>query len=207
MPLYDIINWQTNGGGSIRFQIVGTFDGSAPQGEQLKIHEKSIQWAGRRIEVSFRNKRNESLLSILTHSSCVQVPVSLCTPACPPGTRQATRPGQPICCFDCLPCAEGEFSNISGKHCVDLQCIVYILYCLEILLMPCVVSTRCYRVHQVSTVLLAKQRKNRLRCWHRGVPLLPRNYGHHSHFSISLWSCRGNRDHSDILRLSKHAHS
>ncbi|XP_057203730.1 extracellular calcium-sensing receptor [Triplophysa rosa] len=92
VPLYDIINWQTSGGGAIGFQIVGTFDGSAPQGEQLKIDEKSIQWAG----------------------GHVKVPVSLCTPPCPPGTRQATRPGQPICCFDCLPCAEGEFSNISG---------------------------------------------------------------------------------------------
>lgn len=53
MPLYDIINWQTKGGSAIRFQIVGTFDGSAPKGKQLKIDEKSIQWAGGHVQVSF----------------------------------------------------------------------------------------------------------------------------------------------------------
>uniref|UniRef100_A0A8C1K3S8 Olfactory receptor C family, u1 n=1 Tax=Cyprinus carpio TaxID=7962 RepID=A0A8C1K3S8_CYPCA len=92
VPLYDIINWQKNDRGTIWFQMVGTYDGSAPHGQQLKIDEGLIQWAGG------HNK----------------VPVSLCTPPCPPGTRQATRPGQPVCCFDCLPCAEGEISNISG---------------------------------------------------------------------------------------------
>ncbi|KAK2894875.1 hypothetical protein QQF64_012142 [Cirrhinus molitorella] len=92
VPLYDIINWQKNDRGTIQFQMVGTYDGSAPHGQQLKIDEGLIQWAGGHTEV----------------------PVSLCTPPCPPGTRQATRLGQPVCCFDCLPCAEGEISNISG---------------------------------------------------------------------------------------------
>ncbi|CAL8373975.1 unnamed protein product [Gadus morhua 'NCC'] len=40
-----------------------------------------------------------------------EVPVSLCSDPCPPGSRQARRPGEPQCCFDCLPCAEGEISN------------------------------------------------------------------------------------------------
>ncbi|XP_016378169.1 olfactory receptor CU1 [Sinocyclocheilus rhinocerous] len=92
VPLYDIINWQKNDRGTIRFQMVGTYDGSAPHGQPLKIDEGLIQWAGGHTEV----------------------PVSLCTPPCPPGSRQTTRPGQPVCCFDCLPCAEGEISNISG---------------------------------------------------------------------------------------------
>ncbi|KAM9481480.1 extracellular calcium-sensing receptor-like [Clarias gariepinus] len=50
-----------------------------------------------------------------------QVPVSVCTVECPPGTRKAVRQGVPVCCFDCLPCAEGEFSNDTGSlechHC------------------------------------------------------------------------------------------
>lgn len=45
----------------------------------------------------------------------IQVPVSQCTAPCPPGSRQARRPGEPHCCFDCLPCAEGEISNQSGR--------------------------------------------------------------------------------------------
>ncbi|NP_001076368.1 olfactory receptor CU1 precursor [Danio rerio] len=92
VPLYDIINWQKNARGTINFQLVGTYDGSAPHGQQLKIEEGLIRWTGGQ----------------------TKVPVSLCSPPCPPGTRQATRPGQPVCCFDCLPCAEGEISNISG---------------------------------------------------------------------------------------------
>ncbi|XP_007231623.3 extracellular calcium-sensing receptor [Astyanax mexicanus] len=102
VPLYDMINWQRNGRGGIRFQTVGGYDGSAPLGQQLIMDRNSIEWTGRQS----------------------QVPVSLCTSSCPPGTRKATRPGQPVCCFDCLPCAEGEFSNTSGAtECI--RCPVY----------------------------------------------------------------------------------
>ncbi|XP_052438252.1 extracellular calcium-sensing receptor-like [Carassius gibelio] len=40
-----------------------------------------------------------------------QVPVSVCSDSCPPGTRKAVQKGKPVCCYDCINCAEGEISN------------------------------------------------------------------------------------------------
>uniref|UniRef100_A0A3B4E4M8 G-protein coupled receptors family 3 profile domain-containing protein n=1 Tax=Pygocentrus nattereri TaxID=42514 RepID=A0A3B4E4M8_PYGNA len=38
-------------------------------------------------------------------------PVSVCTYSCAPGFRKATRRGEPLCCFDCVPCDNGKISN------------------------------------------------------------------------------------------------
>ncbi|XP_008303660.1 extracellular calcium-sensing receptor-like, partial [Stegastes partitus] len=40
-----------------------------------------------------------------------QPPRSVCSESCPPGTRMARKNGQPVCCFDCVPCSERKFSN------------------------------------------------------------------------------------------------
>ncbi|XP_070827142.1 extracellular calcium-sensing receptor-like [Chaetodon trifascialis] len=93
VPLYDIINWQKDSKGQIRFVKVGSYDGSAPLKQQLQMEKNTIVWT-----------KGQS-----------QVPVSQCTAPCPPGSRQARRPGEPHCCFDCLPCAEGEISNQTGS--------------------------------------------------------------------------------------------
>ncbi|XP_041120482.1 extracellular calcium-sensing receptor [Polyodon spathula] len=93
VPLYDIINWQKDANGVIKFEKVGGFDASAPSGEELVINEQTIVWNGDQ------------------H----QVPSSVCSESCLPGTRKATRTGEPICCFDCIQCAEGEISNATGS--------------------------------------------------------------------------------------------
>ncbi|KAJ3591113.1 hypothetical protein NHX12_009060 [Muraenolepis orangiensis] len=89
VPLYDIINWQKDNKGEIRFIKVGSYDGSVPMDHQLQLNQSKIVWTG----------------------GLSQVPVSLCSEPCSPGSRQARRPGESQCCFDCLPCAEGEISN------------------------------------------------------------------------------------------------
>uniref|UniRef100_A0A3Q3M333 G-protein coupled receptors family 3 profile domain-containing protein n=1 Tax=Mastacembelus armatus TaxID=205130 RepID=A0A3Q3M333_9TELE len=52
----------------------------------------------------------------------VTVPVSVCSEKCPPGTRKVLQKGKPVCCYDCIRCAEGEISNTTDSiTCVRCQ--------------------------------------------------------------------------------------
>ncbi|XP_037533470.1 extracellular calcium-sensing receptor-like [Nematolebias whitei] len=90
---YEIINWQPRENGYVDFVSVGLYDVSLPEDEQLNLQNKAFMWA---------------------HNS-KQVPVSVCSEKCPPGTRKVLRKGKPVCCYDCIRCAEGETSNITDS--------------------------------------------------------------------------------------------
>ncbi|XP_075891864.1 extracellular calcium-sensing receptor-like [Nelusetta ayraudi] len=90
---YEIINWQPKGNGAVDFVTVGLYDASLPSDRQLTLHNKSLIWA------------NNSL----------QVPVSVCSAKCLPGTHKVLQKGNPICCYDCIRCSEGEISNITDS--------------------------------------------------------------------------------------------
>uniref|UniRef100_A0A7N6FIV6 G-protein coupled receptors family 3 profile domain-containing protein n=1 Tax=Anabas testudineus TaxID=64144 RepID=A0A7N6FIV6_ANATE len=89
---YDIIHWQPIGNGVVDFVTVGLYDASLPADKQLSLQNKSLIWA----------------------QKSKQVPVSVCSEKCPPGTRKVLQKGKPVCCYDCIRCAEGEISNTTG---------------------------------------------------------------------------------------------
>ncbi|XP_078058375.1 extracellular calcium-sensing receptor-like [Mustelus asterias] len=94
---YDIMNWQMDADGSVKIVTVGLFDASAAPGQELLIDEDIVIWS----------------------NGQTKIPSSICSESCPPGTRKAARKGQPVCCFDCLQCAEGEMSNRTDSiHCL-----------------------------------------------------------------------------------------
>uniref|UniRef100_A0A8P4G726 G-protein coupled receptors family 3 profile domain-containing protein n=1 Tax=Dicentrarchus labrax TaxID=13489 RepID=A0A8P4G726_DICLA len=90
---YEIINWQPTENGIVDFVTVGLYDASLPADKQLTLQNKSLIWA----------------------QNSQQVPVSVCSEKCLPGTRKVLQKGKPICCYDCLRCAEGEISNITDS--------------------------------------------------------------------------------------------
>ncbi|XP_026851432.2 extracellular calcium-sensing receptor-like [Electrophorus electricus] len=89
---YEIINWQTSKD-ELVFVTVGLYDSTFSAHNRLAVNVASVLWA----------------------QNTNQVPISVCSENCPPGTRKAVQKGKPVCCFDCIPCAEGEISNITDS--------------------------------------------------------------------------------------------
>ncbi|XP_027136392.1 extracellular calcium-sensing receptor-like [Larimichthys crocea] len=89
---YELVNWQISESGSIEMVTVGHYDASLPVGQEFHIN-KNISWM----------------------DGGTQVPVSVCSDSCPPGTRKMLQKGKPICCYDCILCPEGEISNATDS--------------------------------------------------------------------------------------------
>ncbi|XP_029027485.3 extracellular calcium-sensing receptor-like [Betta splendens] len=95
---YEIINWQPTENGVVDFITVGLYDASLPADKQLSLQNMTLIWA-----------------QCSTH-----VPVSVCSEKCSPGTRKVLQKGKPVCCYDCIRCAEGEISNTTDSiNCVQ----------------------------------------------------------------------------------------
>ncbi|XP_069072135.1 extracellular calcium-sensing receptor-like [Pleurodeles waltl] len=87
--VYDIVNWHLQPDGNPRVVTVGRFNRRAPKGQRLIFYGTALHW-----------NTQES-----------EVPLSVCSKSCSTGYRKALQKGHPVCCFDCVPCAEGEVSN------------------------------------------------------------------------------------------------
>nr|XP_021328980.1 extracellular calcium-sensing receptor isoform X2 [Danio rerio] len=88
VAVYELVNWQLQGDGSIDFVTVGKYDASQPKGQEFSLN-RAIIW----------------------YDGTEKVPVSVCSESCPPGTRKAVKKGRPVCCYDCINCADGEINN------------------------------------------------------------------------------------------------
>ncbi|XP_041919870.1 vomeronasal type-2 receptor 1 [Alosa sapidissima] len=97
--LYDIINWQMTPAGELSYVQVGFYNSTAPDNSRMTINNASIIW----------------------NNDVLEVPHSVCSEICQPGTRKGIRQGEPVCCFDCIPCADGEISNTTDSR-ACIQC-------------------------------------------------------------------------------------
>uniref|UniRef100_A0A3B3D7P2 G-protein coupled receptors family 3 profile domain-containing protein n=1 Tax=Oryzias melastigma TaxID=30732 RepID=A0A3B3D7P2_ORYME len=89
---YELVNWRKDESGNIEVVAVGYYDASLPKNKEFLIN-KNLTWMDGRQEV----------------------PKSVCTESCPPGTHRVLQKGKPICCYDCIPCPEGEISNTTDS--------------------------------------------------------------------------------------------
>ncbi|XP_069086391.1 vomeronasal type-2 receptor 26-like [Pleurodeles waltl] len=94
---FDILNWVYFDNGTVLANRIGYFNHSAPAGHQLLINDDSIVWHSESPKLS-------------------KIPRSVCSESCLPGYRKAPIEEKPICCFYCVPCAEGEFSNMTDME-------------------------------------------------------------------------------------------
>ncbi|XP_075200032.1 extracellular calcium-sensing receptor-like [Anomaloglossus baeobatrachus] len=86
---YDLLNWHRVSDGGIKFVTIGRYNLLQDEKNELSINITAIQWI----------------------TGGKEVPNSVCSESCPPGLRKASREGQPMCCYDCVSCSEGEISN------------------------------------------------------------------------------------------------
>ncbi|XP_068129476.1 extracellular calcium-sensing receptor-like [Hyperolius riggenbachi] len=94
---HDIVNWQMSSDGSMHYVEIGTYDSSTLPDPTFTINFSLLRW-----------RMGDS-----------QVPSSVCSQSCPPGFRKAPLQGQPACCYECVPCLQGEISNQTDSiHCM-----------------------------------------------------------------------------------------
>ncbi|XP_075433982.1 extracellular calcium-sensing receptor-like [Ascaphus truei] len=95
--VYDIVNWQLGADGMMRQVKVGSYDTAASDGNTFSINASAVMWAsGRRQVCSVK---------------ALSVPHSVCSQSCLPGFRKVLRRGEPVCCFQCVACPQGEIST------------------------------------------------------------------------------------------------
>uniref|UniRef100_A0A3B3WI29 G-protein coupled receptors family 3 profile domain-containing protein n=1 Tax=Poecilia mexicana TaxID=48701 RepID=A0A3B3WI29_9TELE len=87
------------------------------EGEEVYFNENGDPAA--KYEVINWQPRENGIVDFITvvNLLLLQVPVSMCSEKCPPGTRKVLQKGKPVCCHDCIGCAEGEMNAVTCVRC------------------------------------------------------------------------------------------
>ncbi|XP_044530918.1 vomeronasal type-2 receptor 26-like [Gracilinanus agilis] len=94
---YNILEYLFFENGTETLVKVGQFVPNAPYGQDFTIYKETIVWGW-----------NEP-----------KAPHAVCSESCGPGFRKTPQEGEPVCCFDCSSCSEGEISKqINMKYCM-----------------------------------------------------------------------------------------
>ncbi|XP_028275073.1 extracellular calcium-sensing receptor-like [Parambassis ranga] len=91
---YEVVNWQQSSDRGVQFEAVGYYDASLPLGQKFVLKTEAITWPG----------------------GSKELPVSVCSESCRPGTHKVLQKGKPVCCYDCIQCADGEISNTTDSN-------------------------------------------------------------------------------------------
>uniref|UniRef100_A0A669BZK5 G-protein coupled receptors family 3 profile domain-containing protein n=1 Tax=Oreochromis niloticus TaxID=8128 RepID=A0A669BZK5_ORENI len=92
---YELVNLQFTIRGTMEGRTIGIFDASLPERNQFIMNNIRVVWG----------------------SGLTEVPVSVCSEMCLPGTHKVLQKGKPVCCYDCIPCPEGEINSIHCAKC------------------------------------------------------------------------------------------
>ncbi|XP_068088942.1 vomeronasal type-2 receptor 26-like [Hyperolius riggenbachi] len=71
---------------------LASFRGTTIADEPLNITSEDVNWKGGKM------------------------PISRCNDRCSPGSRKTPNGGMYACCYDCIPCSEGEMSNVTDSE-------------------------------------------------------------------------------------------
>ncbi|CAL8374032.1 unnamed protein product [Gadus morhua 'NCC'] len=91
--VYELINLKNVTSGAMQIAQIGVYNSALPSDNQFTMNGIPIVWGG----------------------GIYRVPASVCSESCVPGTRKVLQKGQPVCCYDCIPCADGEISNVTDS--------------------------------------------------------------------------------------------
>ncbi|KAM9812405.1 extracellular calcium-sensing receptor-like isoform 2-T2 [Syngnathus typhle] len=94
---YELVNLQMTDKGTMEAVAVGIYDASKTGGHQFVMSDVPVVWG----------------------NGDSEVPVSVCSQSCLPGSHKVLQKGRPVCCYDCIMCPAGEISNSTDSiHCM-----------------------------------------------------------------------------------------